>query len=159
MSPNLTRLLLPTRFAVLSLRAAEYVRMLARKFEVQIHVVHVVPFADPLIDPGMGPVAIPPVGPDSKELLVEARRRLTDFVKEVLPDLAGRTNTFAIIGAVANELVSYAAEHQIDLIVMGTHADSMLKRLVFGSIGKSVLEAAPCPVLLVPVRDAPRKSG
>jgi nucleotide-binding universal stress UspA family protein len=32
----------------------------------------------------------------------------------------------------------------------------MLKRIIWGSISKSVMERAPCPVLLVPVHDAPR---
>lgn len=41
-------------------------------------------------------------------------------------------------------------EHQIDLVVMGTHGASGLKRWFFGSNAAEVFEQAPCPVLTVP---------
>ena len=45
-------------------------------------------------------------------------------------------------------------EKKPDLVVMGTHADGVLRRLVFGSVSKQVLESAPCGVLLVPLAAA-----
>jgi nucleotide-binding universal stress UspA family protein len=151
---KLTRVLLPTRFAILSRRAAEYARIIAPKFAATVHVVHVIPHIELLIDPHLPGAAMPLPGPAPSELLNDAERKLTAFVHEVLPDIEGNTTTFAVIGAIADELVRYAADHHIDLIIMGTHAEGMLKRMIHGSVGKNVLEHSPCPVLLVPVRDA-----
>ena len=40
-----------------------------------------------------------------------------------------------------------AVEKQADLIVMGSHGRTGLKRLLLGSIAEEVLRHAPCPVL------------
>jgi nucleotide-binding universal stress UspA family protein len=46
-----------------------------------------------------------------------------------------------------------------DLIVMGTHGQSWLKHLLFGSVAEEVVRLARCPVMVVkastPVRDLP----
>ena len=122
--------------------------------------VHVVPHTQLALDSGAGlmgeSAAFPIAGPSAAELITRAERDLALFVTEVLGEIRDQVKTFAYIGGIVEELVRHAQSHSIDLITMGTHADGMLKRVVFGSIGKSVLETAPCPVLLVPVKDARR---
>ena len=41
-----------------------------------------------------------------------------------------------------------------DLIVMGTHGRSGVKRLLIGSVAERILRTAPCPVMVVPPHDA-----
>ena len=53
------------------------------------------------------------------------------------------------IGLPAEEIVQYADEHAIDLIVMGTHGREGVMRVVLGSVAESVVRRAPCPVLTV----------
>jgi len=50
-------------------------------------------------------------------------------------------------GAVAPALVSYADEHDIDLVVMGTQGRRGVERAFFGSVAEEVLRTAPCSVL------------
>jgi nucleotide-binding universal stress UspA family protein len=45
--------------------------------------------------------------------------------------------------------VRVAEEGGCDLIVMGTHGRTGLRRLVMGSVAEEVLREAPCPVLSV----------
>jgi nucleotide-binding universal stress UspA family protein len=52
-------------------------------------------------------------------------------------------------GDPAGQIVSYAAESAIDLIVMGTHGRTGLERLLMGSVAEKVLRDAPCSVLVV----------
>jgi nucleotide-binding universal stress UspA family protein len=47
------------------------------------------------------------------------------------------------------EILRYAAEHDIDLIVMGTHGRSGVGHLLLGSIAEKVVRRSPCPVLTV----------
>lgn len=47
------------------------------------------------------------------------------------------------------DLVQYAVEHQIDLLVIGVYRRSAVGKLVFGSTAQYVVLNAPCPVLSV----------
>lgn len=52
-------------------------------------------------------------------------------------------------GDAASKIVEYAAQHDIDLIVMSTHGRTGLTRWAYGSVASKVLGAAHCPVLFV----------
>jgi hypothetical protein len=46
-------------------------------------------------------------------------------------------------------IVEYAKDHDIDMIVMGTHGRGALAHPVMGSVAERVVRLAPCPVLTV----------
>ena len=48
-------------------------------------------------------------------------------------------------------IVREAVERDIDLIVMGTHGRTGLKKLLLGSVAERVIGHAPCAVLVTPV--------
>jgi len=54
-----------------------------------------------------------------------------------------------VSGNPAEEILRYADGNDIDLILMGTHGHSGVKRLVFGSVTNRVMQAATMPVWLV----------
>lgn len=47
------------------------------------------------------------------------------------------------------EILKFAKENNIDLIVIGTHGRKGLDRVIFGSTAEKVVRDAPCPVLSV----------
>ena len=49
----------------------------------------------------------------------------------------------------AATIIDYATQHDIDLIVMGTHGRGAISRLVMGSVAERVVCTAPCPVLTI----------
>lgn len=51
--------------------------------------------------------------------------------------------------SVAEDVVRYARENQIDEIVIGLRRRSQLGKLLFGSTSRQVILDAPCPVLSV----------
>jgi nucleotide-binding universal stress UspA family protein len=55
-------------------------------------------------------------------------------------------------GYPAEEILRYADENSIDLILMATHGRSGLKRWAIGSVADKVLHASKVPVWLVPAR-------
>jgi nucleotide-binding universal stress UspA family protein/CBS domain-containing protein len=58
------------------------------------------------------------------------------------------------------DIVLQRARHLgVDLIAMTTHGRSALGRMVFGSVASAVLQAAPCPVLLVRVSNLVQEPG
>lgn len=51
-------------------------------------------------------------------------------------------------GAPASEILSVAREWRADLIVVGTHGQGGVARLLVGSVAEAVLRHASCPVLV-----------
>lgn len=52
--------------------------------------------------------------------------------------------------AVHRAIRSYVDEHDVDLVVMGTHGRSGLDRYLLGSVAEKIVRTAPVPVLTVP---------
>ena len=53
------------------------------------------------------------------------------------------------VGEPAYEIVSYAKEKAVDLVVVGTHGRTGLTHALMGSVAERVVRKAPCPVLTV----------
>jgi nucleotide-binding universal stress UspA family protein len=53
------------------------------------------------------------------------------------------------VGDIAHEIKHYAAEHEIDMIVMGSHGHGALAGVVLGSVATKVLATTASPVLIV----------
>ena len=81
--------------------------------------------------------------PQSCEICRAAALLTEEEANELQPDCAMR------IGMPADEIVQYADEHAIDLIVMGTHGREGVMRVVLGSVAETVVRRARCPVLTV----------
>lgn len=60
-----------------------------------------------------------------------------------------RARPLVVDGAPVERIVRAARAHHADLIVMGTHGQSGLKRLLLGSVAERVAGTAHCPVLTV----------
>lgn len=57
--------------------------------------------------------------------------------------------TAVLEGKPAAEILKYAREQNIDLIVVGTQGKKGIERLLLGSVAESVIRSAPCRVLVV----------
>jgi nucleotide-binding universal stress UspA family protein len=60
-----------------------------------------------------------------------------------------KATTDVISGFNAMAIVEYAQDHDIDLIVMGTHGRTGMAHLIIGSVAERVVRLAHCPVLTV----------
>jgi len=89
-----------------------------------------------------------PVLQFQEEMQASAEKKMADFLAENLPaNQAGHGKV--LIGDVGEEIVAFAAQEKIDMIVMGTHGYKGLERALFGSVAAQVVKTAPCPVLTV----------
>jgi universal stress protein A len=80
-----------------------------------------------------------------EEGVKEELELLASDCRRDLDDVEGHYRT----GAPAEEIVRFAKEESVDLIVMGTHGWGGLRLLVVGSTAENVLRTAACPVLTV----------
>jgi len=75
------------------------------------------------------------------EYLTEVRKR---FQKEEV-----EINTEVILGPATDMILVFCEKQKVDLIVMGTHGRSGVKRWMIGSVADKVSRASTCPVMLV----------
>ncbi|QZP37409.1 universal stress protein [Halobaculum magnesiiphilum] len=64
-------------------------------------------------------------------------------------DIAGTVETATTVGKPAAAIVEYAADHDIDHIVVGSHGRSGISRIVLGSVAEAVVRNSPVPVTVV----------
>ncbi|MBK8253239.1 MAG: universal stress protein [Polyangiaceae bacterium] len=107
-----------------------------------------------VVDPpavGLAPEAVLTVETSSDSL-----PQLTDFVNGEAKALAERIGTLQIgkitahllTGAPAREIVWLAAHVEADLIVLGTHGRTGVRRALLGSVAERVVRTAGCPVFV-----------
>jgi nucleotide-binding universal stress UspA family protein len=83
---------------------------------------------------------------DARHMLDDARIRMRDAGVGGETALLETENT---TDSVARCLQRYAAQMHADLVVMGTHGRTGLRRLVLGSVAEAFLRHSMCPVLLI----------
>ncbi|MFH0914450.1 MAG: universal stress protein [Chloroflexota bacterium] len=106
------------------------------------------------VETRLSPDELRRVEADSEELAVSYLRNLVKGLKfkvsqveyEVLKD------------EVAEQLVNFAANHEVDLIIISTHGRSGVSRWVWGSVADRILRSASVPVLMVRAPGCPRPS-
>ncbi len=142
----LRRVLVPTDFSALSDKALQYGKALAGAFEASLFVLHVVqePFVTGWTMEGYV-AALPDFRSDLEE---QARERLQQCLAPAERERY-RATLATRVGVPWAEIVAYAKEEEIDLVVLGTHGRGAIAHLLLGSVVEKVLHAAPCPVLSV----------
>ena len=143
---KLQRILLPTDFSEHSAAARVYACAFAEQFGAELHLLHVIQDLAPLV-PEPGAALAPPVD-YLRELELNANAMLERAVDPSWA--AGKTIHRAVRqGPPYLEIIRYAQETNIDLIVLGTHGRGGLAHMLLGSVAEKVVRKAPCPVLTV----------
>jgi len=149
MTRAISNILVPTDFSDPSGAALNHGRELARAFGASLHVLHVLDDAEMRGVVGAGYIGPSPTLPRREQLVEQAvRDRLNDLFDE---SDRHRLNVHvrAVTGTPVSEILRYAQEQKIDLMVMGTHGRTGIAHLILGSVAEHVLRKSPCPVLTV----------
>ena len=89
--------------------------------------------------------------PALEEKMSKNARELLEGVKAKIDEENIPCETIVSMGGNPHEaIVQEAKNKDIDLIVMGTHGRTGLRRMLLGSVAQRVIGHAPCPVLVVP---------
>lgn len=143
---DLKRILVPTDFSKFSHQALMYGVALAEKFGAEICLLHVVQDLAVFI-PDMVTVA-PPIVPSLEQMTAAVQAAFDRIVREnALERFSFRREVCQ--GTPFLEIIRFAKENDVDLIVMGTHGHSGLIHVLLGSVTDKVVRKAPCPVLTV----------
>lgn len=142
---TLKQILVPTDFSENSEVAAKYARAMASAFHAELHLMHVLedPFAS-----AFDPVSFVPPPNFYEEIEAQTRGRLV----RLLADWGSQQPHVEIVasrGSAFVEIIRYAKDHGIDLIVLGTHGRGPIAHMLMGSVAEKIVRKAPCPVLTI----------
>lgn len=144
---KLKHVLVATDFSDPSQTALAYGRELARTFQADLHVAHVMEHIFAL--QSGGEIAVTDLSPIVQDLESAARKQLEASIgDDDRRELHART---ALLSAnnPAIGIVAHARDIEADVIVIGTHGRGALSKLLLGSVAERVVRIAPCPVLTV----------
>lgn len=144
---QIQRILVPVDFSEFGKHALKYGCELSRRFGSELHLLHVVEDVYPLV-PEAG-MLLPAQGDYLAELEASAAKALDQVPADDWCHGISRVVRSVGSGTPFLEVIRYAREHDIDLIVIGTHGRTGLVHMLMGSVAEKIVRKAPCPVLTV----------
>lgn len=139
------RILIPTDGSEGVERAIDQAIALAEMYDATLHVLRVVQTAD--LPSGI-----------NEETVVQAfeehgRKEIDDVEERALHAGIGALEKSVATGPPYRTILEYVEEHDIDLVVMGTHGRSGLEHFLLGSVTERVVRLSNVPVLTVRMTD------
>jgi nucleotide-binding universal stress UspA family protein len=139
-----TSILVPTDFSELSQVSLEYVSSLAVLYDAKVYLMYVVDNASFRAFPAIGQNAETFLRDLEKKAMEQLRTMVNDKfsqLKRVLP--------VVLRGEPSREIVRFAREESVDLIVIATHGRTGISHVLMGSVAEKVVRHSPVPVLTV----------
>lgn len=146
---QIKHILCPVDFSEVSRHAFDRALAMARSYNSEIRVLHVLPTPSHVPAVPYGPEGPGPFGfevPDRPRALSELSR----FLHIEHPGDVTIRQEVIEAGSVHKEILVQASRTSADLIVMGTHGRSGVDHLFLGSVAEKTLRTSPIPVLTVP---------
>src|SRR6202790_1446755 len=139
---SVSKIMVTTDFSEVSDRALDYAIALARRYDARIYLAHVItPDPFQFADPQLAQATYEKVRQAAEEGIADIliSGKLRGVPHEVLMEE----------GNVWPNLEKFIVQHEIDLVVTGTHGRGKVHKLVIGSIAEEIFREADCPVLTV----------
>jgi nucleotide-binding universal stress UspA family protein len=131
-----------------AMRAARAAIEIARKFQSEVVVTHVLAHV-----PAIAPYAMTlEAAPDMSELLANAeheQRATLACLESLFRNEQIPVRTRAENGSAQGAIARVAEEENVDLIIVGSRGMGSVQRLLMGSVSDAVVHHAHCPVLVV----------
>lgn len=139
------RILIPTDGSDPTKPAVEMALDLAEAHSAMLHVLFIVDQPTSVSGMGEGFSGLD----DLLEALEERGHQATGAIVEQAKERDIESTAAVRRGNPHDDILSYADEHEIDVIVMGTHGRTGVKRALLGSVTENVVRHSAIPVLTV----------
>ena len=144
---KITDILIPTDFSENNANALQYGFVVAQTFAATLHLIHVIEPSDELEALANLPESVA-LDLHVPSPVIRAEMRLESLTRQDLPGEYNITR-FTSIGTPSVEILNYAQNHNIDLMVVGTHGYTGLEHVLLGSVAEQVVQKSVCPVLTI----------
>jgi len=116
----------------------------------ELHLVRVVEDIPP-------PIVLVPApmgrGVTTAEIVGAARQRLDALALQARAQFMGRIVEHLAAGRAWKQILQVAIDLQADVLAIGTHGRTGVKRMLLGSVAEAVVRRASCPVIVVRPKD------
>ena len=144
---KLGKILYPTDFSEHSLCALPFALDLAGQYGAELHCLYVV---DETYHYWAGPgEAVPAAAMPMDEIMNASRTQMEEFVAEHFGAEKDAVVRQVLPGRPFVEIIRYARDQEIDLIVIATHGRGALASMLLGSVTEKVVRKSMCPVLTI----------
>ncbi len=142
---SVEHILIATDGSELSLKAAALGGTLARALDAAVSIVMVIDESAVVSEAWGGTTA------EDARRNIESRKSREEIERTVgaLGDLPSEPDKAVLMGHVGDQICKFADENSVDLIVMGSHGRTGIKRALLGSVSYSVVNQATCAVTIV----------
>jgi nucleotide-binding universal stress UspA family protein len=144
------KILYPIALTNISPSIAPYVLTMARQFDAELHLLHVLRrfdwFVDTYIPESPEPDFKRIASDFESQIAAKAKQKLDRFIKNHFKD-ARIARAEVVTGTAYEKIIEYAESEKIDLIIMGT--GTTLQKVMFGSVAERVSRLSQVPVMLV----------
>jgi nucleotide-binding universal stress UspA family protein len=142
------KILVPVDGSEHSKKALEFACELAKKFNAQLHLLHVV--QPPIRTQTVAAGIISATSELSRKNLNEIGRSLMQAARKLVDDHdCTQAETQIEAGLPAHHILKSAAGHDVDMIVMGSRGLSDIAGLVLGSVSHKVTHMAECTCVTI----------
>lgn len=142
-------ILYPTDFSERSQVAIPLAMDLAKHYGAELHCLHVVDITQEYFMEGAYTVPLQIAPADAEQSRRLAQEHMNKFVSQYMSEMTGAVRQVVVLGKPFEQIIRYAREENVDLIVLGTHGHSALASMLLGSVAEKVIRKAPCAVLSV----------
>jgi nucleotide-binding universal stress UspA family protein len=141
------RILVPTDGGGSALDAAHYALDLAERYGATVHALYVIDTETSWLTVSKTEVrdTLRDVGETEGS---QALAEMESLAEEV--GFEGELVTELREGAPTKEILAYAEETDIDLVVMGTHGRKVIERHLLGSVAERTVRGSSVPVMIIP---------
>lgn len=142
---KIEKILIPIDFSETSMLAFEHATFTAKLFKAELVLLHVVEKHWEKFSIVVPEMRITPPG----DIINAIEKRLEEIAASIHSKHGIKSTCITANGTIFSEIISVSKEHQVDLIIMGTHGTSGFAEFFVGSNAYKVVTSAECPVISV----------
>ena len=134
-------------FSQISVKVASYAQLIAQSLNASVRVLHVAPSLTEYVAFHLPPTSLDKMEKIVGDVMGKAERTMESFVRENFSnvDVTGKV----MKGYAPEKILNFVRDEDIQLIIMGTHGHTGIKRVLFGSVAENIVKKASVPVITI----------
>ena len=148
--PKYKKVLFCTDFSENADYAFDFAYGIAKRDKGLLYILHVIPYNphQKFVENIMSKEDLEKIQENMEEYLDDNyKKHYVNKIKNGVP-----YEIVTISGREDNEILTFAKQKHVDIIVMGTHGRTGIEHVFFGSVAEKVLRHSPFPVFIIPCK-------
>ncbi|MBL4586892.1 MAG: universal stress protein [Flavobacteriales bacterium] len=139
---KISKIVVPTDFSEAAYAAMNHAVDLAKKFDAEITLVHV-------LETGAYQGIFSPSKKTEYDEKEHAQLKIQEDAHKLETDSGVSVSQVVVSGRISEEIINAVKEHEADLVIMGTHGVAGWAEFFVGSNAFKVVTQSPCPIMTI----------